>query len=97
MRPNWYQNGPRGGKEAEKKRKESREAQKVLSRASWERSGATSFDVGVPGRGSVDIAACFAISSRPCVSEGLGPKSKEKCCKVARFGDLAISLIFASW
>ena len=44
MRPTWYENGPRGGKEAEKKRTESREAQKVLSGASWERSGATSFD-----------------------------------------------------
>ena len=48
MIPKWYQNGPREGKEAEKKRKESREAQKVRSRASWERSGATSFDFGGP-------------------------------------------------
>ena len=48
MRPKWCQNGPRGGKEAEKKRKESREAQKVCSRALWERSGATSFDFGGP-------------------------------------------------
>ena len=44
MRPKWYQNGPRGGKRAEKKRKESRGETKVRSRASWERSGATSFD-----------------------------------------------------
>ena len=35
-------------KKAEKKAKESREAQNVLSRASWERSGATSFDFGGP-------------------------------------------------
>ena len=48
MRPTWSQNGPRGGKDAQKKRKEGREAQKVLSRASWERSGATSFDFGDP-------------------------------------------------
>jgi len=34
MGPKWYQNGPREGKEAEKKAKESREAQNVFSRAS---------------------------------------------------------------
>ena len=40
--------------------------------------------------------AVFLSPHRPCVSEGLGPKSEEKCCKVARFRDVAISLIFAS-
>ena len=48
MKPKWCQNGPSGGKEAEKKRKESREAQKVLSSASWERSGTITFDFGGP-------------------------------------------------
>ena len=48
MRPKWYRNGPRRGRRAEKKAKESREAQNVLSRTSWERSGATSFDFGGP-------------------------------------------------
>ena len=33
---------------------------------------------GIPRGGSVDRAAPFAVPSRPCVSEGLGPKSEEK-------------------
>ena len=50
----------------------------------------------VPGGGTVERTTPFALPSRPCVSEGLSPKSDEKCCKVARFRDLAISSIFAS-
>ena len=50
----------------------------------------------VPRGGSVECAAGLDLISRPCISEGLGLKSKEKRCKVLRFRDAAISLIFAS-
>ena len=96
MRQKLYQNGPRGGKEAERKRKESREAPKVLSRASWERSGTISFDFGGPQGRVGGVRDWVELSSGTRVSEALGPKSEEKCCNVARFRDLAISLIFAS-
>ena len=96
MRPKWYRNGPRRGRRAEKKAKESREAQTVLSRASWERSGATSFDFGVPGGGSVEFAPGLDLLAGPRISEGLGPKSEQKCCKVAQIRDIAISWILAS-
>ena len=96
MRPKWYQNGPREGKEAEKKRKDSREAQKCSRERLGSALGRHPRISGIPWGRSVDIATWLSAPSRPCVSEGLGPKSKEKCCKVARFRDVAISLAFAS-
>ena len=79
----------RSEKRAEKRQKCSRER---LGSALERRPSIS----GVPGGGSVERTPGFGSPSRPCVSEGLGPKSEEKCCKVARFRDVAISLIFAS-
>ena len=96
MRPKWYQNGP--SKEEEQRRRQKRaEKRKTSSR---ERLGSAlerhPSILGVPRGGSVECATGFALPHRPCVSAGLGPTSEEKCCKVARFRDLAISLIFVS-
>ena len=96
MKTKWYRNGPRRGRRAEKKAKESREAQNVLSRASWERSGATSFDFGGPWGRVGGVRDLTWLTGRPRVSEGLGPKSEQKCCKVAQIRDIAISWILAS-
>ena len=79
----------RSEKRAEKRKKCSRER---LGNALERRPSIS----GVPRGGSLECAAGLGLPSRTCVSEGLGFKSEEKCCKVARFRDVAISSIFAS-
>ena len=87
-------------KRAEKRKKSreegKREQRSANSRASWERSGATSFDFrGLLGEGRWS-SRLLLTTCRPRVSEGLGPKSEQKCCKVAQIRDIAISWILAS-
>ena len=91
---------PKRAREEEKRQRRSEKRAEKRQKCSPERLGSAlgrrPSISGVPGGGSVERTAPLGEPSRTCVSEGLGPKSEEKCCNVARFRDLAISSIFAS-
>ena len=79
-------------KSREEGKREQRSAKRVLESV----LGALWGDILRFRGGAVEFAAGLAYLARPCISEGLGPKSEQKCCKVAQIRDVAISWILAS-
>ena len=97
--PTFGQNAPKtlpkrqkggGEKRGEKKR---RFPTRPGPKKKWTRK---SEEILQSGGGTVERAAPFGYLARPCVLDGFSPWRLRKCCKVAHFRDVAISLIFAS-